>query len=77
MYTNNITIRLHIKLKLIRRINEMTTTKKITKRDIDNIREFARSGYIKTASEWTTGSGRYTTRRAMPVFTTQFERSDF
>jgi hypothetical protein len=55
----------------------MTTTKKITKRDIDNIREFARSGYIKTASEWTTGSGRYTTRRAMPVFTTQFERSDF
>lgn len=55
----------------------MKTTKKITKRDIDNIREFARSGYIKTASEWTTGSGRYTTRRAMPIFTTQFERSDF
>lgn len=29
----------------------MKTIKKITKRDIDNIREFARSGYIKTASE--------------------------
>ena len=55
----------------------MTTTKKITKRDINNIREFAQSGYIKTASEWTTGSGRYTTRRAMPIFTTQFNRSDF
>ena len=55
----------------------MTTTKKITKRDIDNIREFAKSGYIKTASEWTTGSGRYTTRRAMPIFTTEFSRVEF
>lgn len=50
---------------------------KITKRDIDNIREFAQSGYIKTASEWTSGSGRYTSRRATPIFTTEFQRSDF
>ena len=52
-------------------------TKKITKRDIDNVREFAQSGYIKTASEWTSGSGRYTSRRAVPILTTQFQRSDF
>ena len=50
---------------------------KITKRDIDNIREFARSSYVKTASEWTSGSGRYTSRRATPIFTTEFQRSDF
>lgn len=50
---------------------------KITKRDIDNIREFARSGYVKTASEWTSGSGRHTSRRATPIFTTEFQRSDF
>jgi hypothetical protein len=55
----------------------MTTTKKIAKRDIDNIREFAQSGYIKTASEWTTGSGRYTKRRSTPIFTKEYTRMDF
>lgn len=51
--------------------------KKITKRDIDVIKEFARSNYIKTATEWTSGSGRYTKRRATPVFTTEFKREQF
>ena len=55
----------------------MATTRKITKKDIEAIKDFAASGYIKTASEWTTGSGRYTKRRATPVFTTEFARSQF
>jgi hypothetical protein len=51
--------------------------KKLTAKDINNIKIFAEQGYAIQASEWTSGSGRYTTRKATPVFTDEYNREDF
>lgn len=40
--------------------------KKLTAKDINNIKIFAEQGYAIQASEWTSGSGRYTRRKATP-----------
>ena len=51
--------------------------KKLTAKDINNIKIFAEAGYAIQASEWTSGSGRYTRRKATPVFTDEYNREDF
>lgn len=51
--------------------------KKLTVKDINNIKIFAEAGYAIQASEWTSGSGRYTRRKATPVFTDEYNREDF
>lgn len=51
--------------------------KKLTTKDINNIKIFAEQGYAIQASDWTSGRGRYTTRKATPVFTDEYNREDF
>nr|DAV75098.1 MAG TPA: hypothetical protein [Caudoviricetes sp.] len=51
--------------------------KKLTAKDINNIKIFAEAGYAIQASEWTSGRGRYTRRKATPVFTDEYNREDF
>ena len=54
---------------------------KITKTQLNNLKEFlwASRGdkYVLKASDWTTGNGRFTKTKALPIFTKQFSRSDF
>lgn len=54
---------------------------KITKTNLNNLKEFLRaSNFGKNCvkvSDWTTGSGRYIKTKTLPIFTKQFNRSDF
>lgn len=54
---------------------------KITKTQLNNLKDFINTSrddnYVLKASDWTTGSGRYTKSRSLPPFVKEFKRSDF
>ena len=54
---------------------------KITKTQLNNLKNFIDASrgdnYVLKASDWTTGSGRYTKTKSLPPFVKEFKRSDF
>lgn len=54
---------------------------KITKTQLSNLKDFIGASrgdnYVLKASDWTTGSGRYTKTKSLPPFVKEFKRSDF
>jgi hypothetical protein len=50
---------------------------KITKPQQSSIDQLASRGGAALASEWTNGSGRYVTKRAIPPTAARFERKEY
>ena len=52
----------------------MTDKRKLTKPQLESLAEIHRRGGAVLTSEWTNGSGRYITARAIPPFCERIER---